>query len=189
MSDFFGTSQRDLMGRQLGDVKARVETHRINLRRHPVIEINPARQIAEEVFRLKKRAEVELLPHDRLTLAFESVACFVIAEIDQSAGVIDTKQDTDFFEEFPNHGNPVAERLLRLVLAAENSFVPPRRKARGTSLAQEANSRLDEPCRRGKRSSRRESASPPAGGSTEFQNSRHRQAEPAPRWKRRGGEP
>ena len=77
LGDFFGTGQRDLMGRQLSDVKARVETHRINLRRHPMVEIDAARQIAKEVFRLKKRAEVELFPHDRLTLTFKSVARFV----------------------------------------------------------------------------------------------------------------
>jgi hypothetical protein len=109
------------MRRQSRDVKAGVETHRVNFRRHPVVEVNGPGQIAKQILRFEKRRERRFFFHDGSAFKFDSFPDRFVSQIDGGAGFDNAKQDADLLEQLPHYRYPVTQSNVRILGAAEKA--------------------------------------------------------------------
>ena len=78
-----------------------------------MVKIDCAAEIAEEIFRLQKLAEVDLLSNDRPARTFDALPDNWIFKFDFPAMFIDAEEHADFFEQLPHYRHPMAKRFIR----------------------------------------------------------------------------
>src|SRR5262249_40350736 len=105
------------MIRQGCDIEARVEAHRIDFRRHPMIEVSHSSQVAEKTFRQQKIFECKIAGNDFLPGDLDPLDVRCSSEFHRITLLFDAKKQPDFFEYFAKSRNPVTDRLLGFVPA------------------------------------------------------------------------
>src|ERR1051325_10555411 len=105
------------MIRNRRDIEARIETHRIDLGSHPVIEVPHPSQVAEQVLGDQKLLKLKFPRNYFFARNLDSLMLWRLGQLQRVTSLVDAKQQADLFKYLAKSRNPLPERLLGFVPA------------------------------------------------------------------------